>query len=68
LIKTTYLFKKYFPNKIIFSALGNHEATPVNLYPTTASQEENSDWLYSKLVNDWIKTGLPNRLRKKIRK
>lgn len=28
----TGLFKKYFPNKIIYPALGNHEATPCNLY------------------------------------
>ncbi len=85
--KTTYLFKKYFPNKIIYSALGNlfhviithcllimykhtlgnHETTPINLYPTT-TKYENNDWLYSKLINDWIKTGLPHRLRQKILK
>lgn len=27
----TALFQKYFPDKIVYPALGNHEATPVNL-------------------------------------
>lgn len=27
----TQLFKKYFPNKLIFPTLGNHEAAPCNL-------------------------------------
>ncbi len=27
----TGLFLKYFPNKVIFSTLGNHEAAPCNL-------------------------------------
>ena len=29
--RLTALFKKYFPDKKIFSAIGNHETQPVNL-------------------------------------
>ena len=84
--KLTLLFKKYFPNKVIYPTLGNriqilssqklknnikifygnHEASPVNLYPTPATKDDNIEWLYSELAIDWIETGLPSYLSSNI--
>ncbi|CAF0958145.1 unnamed protein product [Brachionus calyciflorus] len=64
--KLTTLFRKYFPDTIIYPALGNHEATPCNLFPTESTKEDNITWLYSRLSDDWIKTGLPQNLRENI--
>ena len=64
----TNLFLKYFPGKIICPSLGNHEATPVNLYPPPYVKEDNITWLYAELAKDWIKTGLPSSLSDDITK
>ncbi|XP_050417111.1 sphingomyelin phosphodiesterase [Patella vulgata] len=56
----TARFKKYLPNKMIFSALGNHESSPVNSFPPPfINGNESIDWLYEALAEDWT-TWLPN--------
>ena len=62
----TSLFRKYFPNKVIYPTLGNHEATPVNLYPPPSIKEDNITWLYADLAADWTQTGLPENLKENI--
>ncbi|KAG0098132.1 hypothetical protein BGZ93_001055 [Podila epicladia] len=39
-------------NAKIYPTVGNHEAGPVNLFPTTTSDGDIS-WLYSSLADDW---------------
>ncbi|CAF0958166.1 unnamed protein product [Brachionus calyciflorus] len=56
----TRLFLKYFPDKIILPTLGNHEATPCNLFPTPTVKEDNIEWLYNVLAKEWTQTGLPS--------
>ena len=51
------LFMKYFPNKIIYPTLGNHEAAPCNLYPPPFVVEDNINWLYSAIAKNWTSTG-----------
>jgi sphingomyelin phosphodiesterase len=58
----TTLFKAYFPDKSIFPSLGNHETTPVNLYPPPSVKEDNITWLYEELTQSWTQTGLPTSL------
>lgn len=37
-IRVTYdLIKKYFPNKPVYSTIGNHDTSPVNRYCTIAT-------------------------------
>lgn len=65
----TSLFNKYFPNKIIFPTLGNHETQPCNLYPVPSSNDATPmNWLYSALAEEWTKTGLPTYLDSNIRR
>jgi sphingomyelin phosphodiesterase len=60
------LFLKYFSNKIIYPALGNHEAAPCNLFPPPYVQADNIDWLYEALAKNWTATGLPSYLSNNI--
>ncbi|ESP02348.1 hypothetical protein LOTGIDRAFT_92630, partial [Lottia gigantea] len=54
------LFVKYFPDKTIYSALGNHESSPVNSFPPPFITGNRSiSWLYDALAEDWS-TWLPN--------
>ncbi|CAF2554038.1 unnamed protein product [Rotaria sp. Silwood2] len=55
-----------FPNKTFYSAVGNHEAAPCNLYPTPNIRTDNISWLYEALANSWIKLGLPADTRDSI--
>ncbi|CAF3614912.1 unnamed protein product [Rotaria sordida] len=55
-----------FPNKTFYSAVGNHEAAPCNLYPTPNIRTDNISWLYETLADNWIKLGLPNDTRDSI--
>jgi sphingomyelin phosphodiesterase len=64
----TNLFQKYFPGKVIYPTLGNHESSPVNLYPTPNIKEDNISWLYNEIAQDWIITGLPSNLTQNIQK
>ncbi len=64
----TTLFQKYFPNKTIYPTLGNHESSPVNLYPPSFIKEDNISWLYNELSVEWITTGLPSNLTQNIKK
>ncbi|CAF0932808.1 unnamed protein product [Rotaria sordida] len=60
------LLAKTFPNKTFYSAVGNHEAAPCNLFPTPNVRSDNISWLYQVLADNWIKLGLPNDTRKSI--
>ncbi|CAF1680569.1 unnamed protein product [Rotaria magnacalcarata] len=56
-----------FPNKMLYSAVGNHEAAPCNLFPTPIIKSDNISWLYQALADSWINTlGLPNDTRESI--
>ncbi|CAF1515832.1 unnamed protein product [Rotaria sp. Silwood1] len=56
-----------FPNKMLYSAVGNHEAAPCNLFPTPNIRSDNISWLYQALADSWINTfGLPNDTRESI--
>ncbi|CAF1315960.1 unnamed protein product [Adineta ricciae] len=55
-----------FPNKTFYSAVGNHEAAPCNLYPTPNIKTDNISWLYEALADSWIKLGLPEDTRQSI--
>ncbi|XP_046563304.1 sphingomyelin phosphodiesterase-like [Haliotis rubra] len=53
--RLTQLFKKYFPNKTIYSALGNHESAPVNSFPPPFITNNNSiSWLYNAIADSWL--------------
>ena len=41
---------KTFPNAKLYGALGNHDLSPSNNWPTTPSE---SKWLFDKLVDIW---------------
>ncbi|CAF1012169.1 unnamed protein product, partial [Didymodactylos carnosus] len=62
----TNLLKKYFPNKVFYSAVGNHETAPCNLYPTPLIETDNITWLYTSLADHWIQLGLPEETRASI--
>ena len=66
--RLTGLFQKYFPNKSIYPTLGNHEATPCNLFPTPDIKADNISWLYTALAREWTQTGLPSYLSANITK
>ncbi|CAF3066537.1 unnamed protein product [Rotaria socialis] len=55
-----------FPNKTFYSAVGNHEAAPCNLYPTPNIRTDNISWLYEALADNWIRLGLPADTRDSI--
>ncbi|CAF1463162.1 unnamed protein product [Adineta ricciae] len=55
-----------FPNKTFYSAVGNHETAPCNLYPTPNIKTDNISWLYEALADSWIKLGLPEDTRESI--
>ncbi|CAF4760111.1 unnamed protein product [Rotaria sp. Silwood1] len=55
-----------FPNKTFYSAVGNHETAPCNLYPTPNIRTDNISWLYEALADSWIKLGLPADTRDSI--
>ncbi|CAF3726860.1 unnamed protein product [Rotaria sp. Silwood1] len=55
-----------FPNKTFYSAVGNHEAAPSNLFPTPIISRENISWLYEVLADSWIKLGLSADTRNSI--
>ncbi|CAF0993021.1 unnamed protein product [Rotaria sordida] len=55
-----------FSNKTFYSAVGNHEAAPCNLYPTPNIRTDNISWLYETLADNWIKLGLSNDTRDSI--
>ncbi|CAF1215109.1 unnamed protein product [Adineta steineri] len=55
-----------FPNKTFYSAVGNHEAAPCNMFPTPSVRTDNITWLYQSLADNWIKLGLPADTRDSI--
>ncbi|CAF1435418.1 unnamed protein product [Adineta ricciae] len=62
-----HLLAKTFPDKMIYSTIGNHEAAPCNLFPTPNIRSDNISWLYQSLADSWINTlGLPNTTRETI--
>ncbi|CAF4331877.1 unnamed protein product, partial [Adineta steineri] len=60
------MLAKIFPNKTIYSAVGNHEAAPCNLYPTPNIKTDNITWLYEVLADNWIRFGLSEDTRESI--
>jgi len=66
LAQLSKLFLKYFPNKIIYPTLGNHEAAPCNVFPPPYVKEDSIGWLYSALATNWTATGLPHYLAPNI--
>ncbi|CAF1108747.1 unnamed protein product [Adineta steineri] len=60
------MLAKIFPNKTIYSAVGNHEAAPCNLYPTPNIKTDNITWLYEVLADNWIRFGLSEDTRASI--
>ncbi|CAF3526154.1 unnamed protein product [Rotaria socialis] len=64
--KINQLLAKTFPNKTFYSAVGNHEAAPCNLFPTPNVRSDNISWLYEVLAESWIKLGLPPNTRESI--
>ncbi|CAF3896250.1 unnamed protein product, partial [Adineta steineri] len=60
------MLAKIFPNKTIYSAVGNHEAAPCNLYPTPNIKTDNISWLYEVLADNWIRFGLSEDTRASI--
>ncbi|KAH9525406.1 Sphingomyelin phosphodiesterase [Bulinus truncatus] len=62
------LFLKYFPNKLVFPSLGNHESSPVNSFPPPYITNNNSiSWLYNALADQW-KQWLPLQALDTIRR
>ncbi|CAF0859177.1 unnamed protein product [Adineta ricciae] len=55
-----------FPNKTFYSAVGNHEAAPCNMFPTPSVRSDNITWLYQALADNWIKLGLSPDTRQSI--
>eukprot|EP00947_MAST-08B_sp_MAST-8B-sp1_P002939 g2939.t1 len=54
--KVTALFSKYFPDVPVLSALGNHEAFPVDQYEGregTLTSGGGDTWLYQTIATDW---------------
>lgn len=49
------MFEKYFPNKKIYSTVGNHDTEPDNLYPFM--KPNSMSWLYDALYLDWKRFG-----------
>jgi len=50
----TEILLKYFPDKKIYAALGNHESSPVNSFPPPFVEGNMSiSWLYETLVTNW---------------
>ncbi|XP_062511163.1 sphingomyelin phosphodiesterase-like [Corticium candelabrum] len=48
------LMLKYFPGKLVFPAVGNHESAPVNSYPPPFVTGKNSNsWLLDALAVNW---------------
>lgn len=47
---------------LVYAALGNHDAAPLNLFPpNTVPSEYNPQWAYDTLTKDWMAlTGLPS--------
>ncbi|CAF0981469.1 unnamed protein product [Rotaria sordida] len=60
------LLTELFPNKTFYSAVGNHEAAPCNMYPTPNIRSDNISWLYEVLADNWIKLGLSADTRESI--
>lgn len=49
-------FKKYLPTKRVFATFGNHDSSPVNMYPPHYSglpSQFSIDWLYYAAAEDW---------------
>ncbi|XP_065838214.1 sphingomyelin phosphodiesterase-like [Oscarella lobularis] len=56
----TRLMFKYFPDKIVYPALGNHDSAPVNSFPPPFVTGNDSEaWLYDTLSENWSKDWLP---------
>eukprot|EP00731_Ephydatia_muelleri_P019987 Em0012g812a len=54
-IRVTYdLIKKYFPNKPVYSTIGNHDTSPVNSFPPSHITGRLSEqWLYEGVAEQW---------------
>ncbi|KRX45026.1 Sphingomyelin phosphodiesterase [Trichinella murrelli] len=58
------LFNEYLPNKLIFSALGNHESAPADSFPPhfkTLPNKYSISWLYNALAEGWSATVDPEQ-------
>ncbi|CAF0864468.1 unnamed protein product [Didymodactylos carnosus] len=65
--RITDMLATIFPNKKFYPAVGNHEAYPSDLFPTSNIKSDNISWLYDALANKWInQLGLPNDTRSDI--
>lgn len=64
--KLSELFQKYFPNKKIYSTIGNHDSEPDNLFPFL--KNNSMSWLYSNLYSEWTEFGVPESGRSTIQK
>uniref|UniRef100_A0A915KH99 Saposin B-type domain-containing protein n=1 Tax=Romanomermis culicivorax TaxID=13658 RepID=A0A915KH99_ROMCU len=52
------LFAQYFPNKTIYSVVGNHESSPVDSFPPhydNLPQNFSISWLYNSFAKSWTK-------------
>lgn len=64
----TALFQKYFPGKIVYPSVGNHEGFPVNNFPPPIlTGDESGQWLRDALAKEW-KTWLPEETIETIKK
>eukprot|EP00118_Oscarella_pearsei_P025852 m.308905 g.308905 ORF g.308905 m.308905 type:complete len:593 (+) comp45030_c0_seq1:34-1812(+) len=62
------LMLKYFPGKVIYPAVGNHESAPVNSFPPPFVTGDNSEsWLYNALSVNWTAKWLPSATAPTIR-
>ncbi|XP_071804161.1 sphingomyelin phosphodiesterase-like [Asterias amurensis] len=53
--ETTQYLMKYLPGVPVYSALGNHESSPVNSFPPPFVTGHNSiTWLYQSMVDSWV--------------
>uniref|UniRef100_A0A1I7X4F2 Sphingomyelin phosphodiesterase n=1 Tax=Heterorhabditis bacteriophora TaxID=37862 RepID=A0A1I7X4F2_HETBA len=48
------LLRQYFPNKMVYFAVGNHEGVPCDMFvPHSAPKKFNMDWLYTTMADSW---------------
>ncbi|CAF0818783.1 unnamed protein product [Brachionus calyciflorus] len=62
--KLINLFRKFFPNKKIYSVIGNHDSNPQNQF----SNGDLNNWLYKQLSEEWTQIGVPKSQIENIKK
>ncbi|KAI3389524.1 hypothetical protein SNEBB_005773 [Seison nebaliae] len=64
---TTNIMKIYLNDFQIYPAVGNHESSPMNLFPSERVNITDDKWLYKALADSWINTlKLPSEIRKTV--